>query len=168
MDNFGKRIWNELESFLKLIVRKLLRLSITDEVWNNLVQFVKFGIVGLSNTVVGYLIYTIALKGLRMLNLCSAIDIYIAQVIMFILSVAWSFYWNNRVVFSLREGESRSIVYSLMKTYISYAFTSLFLCEVFLHIWVNVVGISEFVAPIINLVMTVPLNYLIQKFGAFN
>ncbi|WP_294218999.1 hypothetical protein [Pseudobutyrivibrio sp.] len=38
-----------------------------------------------------------------------------------------------------------------MKTYISYSFTGLFLNSILMVLWVQVVGTSEFVAPIINI-----------------
>ena len=66
---------------------------------NTLKQFIRFGLVGVSNTVIGYIIYALSLKGLRLFNIFPSCDIYIAQFIMFVLSVAWSFYWNNRFVF---------------------------------------------------------------------
>lgn len=131
------------------------------------IQFIKFGIVGLSNTVIGYIIYAVTLWLLRLGNLLPTMDIYVAQFVMFLLSVLWSFYWNNKKVFVVQEGEQRNILAALMKTYVSYAFTSLFLAEGLLYLWVNVMGISEFLAPIFSLLITVPLNFVIQKFWAF-
>lgn len=133
----------------------------------NIIQFVKFGIVGLSNTIIGYLIYVVSLKCIRRVNLFQNTDIYIAQLIMFLLSVLWSFYWNNKAVFKAGEEEHRNVGLALLKTYAAYAFTSLFLSEVLLLLWVDVLGISEYVAPVINLIITVPLNFIIQKFWAF-
>lgn len=130
-------------------------------------QFIKFGIVGVSNTAIGYFIYAITLKLARLLGLFPSIDIYVAQFVMFVLSVAWSFYWNNKMVFKQQEGENRNILSALWKTYVSYAFTSLFLAEVLLLLEVNFLGINEYIAPIINLIITVPLNFIIQKFWAF-
>ena len=51
--------------------------------------------------------------------------------------------------------------------YVSYAFTSLFLSEVLLLLWVECLGINEYVAPVLNLLVTVPLNFFIQKYWAF-
>ena len=101
------------------------------------------------------------------MNLFPKVDYLIAQILMFLLSVLWSFYWNNKMVFKQEDGENRNLWKALLKTYISYAFTSLFFSTFLLTIWVSIVGISEFVAPIINLIITVPLNFLIQKFWAF-
>lgn len=130
-------------------------------------QFIKFGIVGVSNTIIGYLIYVISLKILRSLGLFPDIDLYIAQFSMFVLSVAWSFYWNNKMVFKQKDGEQRNIFAALIKTYISYAFTSLILSEILLYLWCNLLEVNEYIAPIINLLITVPLNFFIQKFWAF-
>ena len=131
------------------------------------VQFLKFGLVGASNTVIGYLIYVASLKVLRFLNLWPSIDIYISQFIMFVLSVAWSFYWNNRFVFKKEEETERNLGKALIKTYVSYAFTSLILSELLLMVWVKILGVNDYVAPILNLIITVPLNFVIQKFWAF-
>lgn len=134
---------------------------------NTLKQFIKFGLVGVSNTIIGYLIYALSLKGMRLLNLWPSYDIYIAQFIMFVLSVAWSYFWNNRLVFKGNIKTKKDIVISLLKTYATYAFTSLFLSEVLLMFWVRIAGINEYIAPVLNLVITVPLNFLLQKYWAF-
>ena len=36
-----------------------------------------------------------------------------------------------------------------------------------LWFWIDACGVSEYVAPIINLLVTVPLNFLLNKFWAF-
>lgn len=161
------KMWNAFERLLRLIVCKLLRLKLTEKSWNALIQFIKFGIVGLSNTIIGYLIYVLSLKTFRALDVFAATDIYLAQFVMFVLSVAWSFFWNSTMVFRQEEGEERNVFAALVKTYLSYAFTGLFLSELLLVLWVKVLGISEYIAPLINLIVTVPLNFIIQKYWAF-
>lgn len=166
-NNSNHSLWDTAEDFLKHVCCDIFRLKVSTATWNSLIQFIKFGIVGLSNTVIGYVLYAVTLAFLREFKLLPSIDLYVAQFVMFVLSVAWSFYWNNRFVFTKESGERRNIIAALLKTYVSYAFTSLFLAEVLLFLWVNVLGINEFIAPIINLVITVPLNFLVQKFWAF-
>lgn len=134
---------------------------------NTVNQFVKFGIIGVSNTIISYIFYAVTLKLLHLFDLFSRIDIYIAQVTMFVLSVAWSFYWNNRFVFKETTENERKVWVALVKTYVSYAFTGLFLSAVLLAFWVEFLGVNDFIAPILNLVITVPLNFLIQKYWAF-
>ena len=91
----------------------------------------------------------------------------VAQGLAFVSSVVCSFYWNNRIVFTLQDGEKRSILKTFVKTFVSYSFTGLILNSALLILWVRILHISEFVAPIINLLVSVPLNFLINKFWAF-
>lgn len=159
-----------IEKIIVLILNpffQCMHKEIEESTLNNIIQFIKFGIVGLSNTAISYIIYVVSLLILRTMGLLPAIDYLIAQILMFLLSVLWSFYWNNKMVFVQEDGVKRDIWKALFKSYISYAFTSLFLSAVLLTFWVNVIGISEFIAPIINLIITVPLNFFIQKFWAF-
>ncbi|MBE5860250.1 MAG: GtrA family protein [Butyrivibrio sp.] len=130
-------------------------------------QFVKFGIVGVSNTVISYVLYTVALLAMRSLHIFASADYLIATVIAFILSVLWSFYWNNKMVFVMKEGQRRNLWKALIKTYISYSFTGLFLNSILMVLWVQIFHISEFIAPIINLLISVPVNFIINKFWAF-
>jgi putative flippase GtrA len=131
------------------------------------IQFVKFGFVGLSNTVVSYVLYSMTLLVLRTWGMIKDYDYLVAQVIQFVLSVLWSYYWNNRYVFKLGSNEKRSFWKSLIKTYLSYSFTGLFLSSILLVFWVKTLHISEFIAPILNLLISVPLNFLINKYWAF-
>ena len=85
----------------------------------------------------------------------------------FVLSVLWSFYWNRKFVFRAEEGKQIPWLRALVKTYISYAFTGLFLNSVLSVLWVEVFGMSKIVAPILNLIISVPINFLMNKFWAF-
>lgn len=170
MSNFGCWIWNIVEKLVWIVLKilfKILRKDLTDEFFKSFMQFVKFGVVGLSNTLISYLIYVISLLIFRNMGILLKSGYLVAQVVAFVLSVLWSFYWNNKLVFILQEGEERSVVKALVKTFISYSFTGLFLSSVLLVLWVQIMHISEFVAPIINLLVTVPLNFIINKLWAF-
>ena len=163
-------IWNLIEKIVRwclTLVFRILKKDINESVVEGFLQFVKFGIVGVSNTVISYVLYAGCLMIFRGLGILSGIDYIIAQIVQFVLSVLWSFYWNNKFVFELKNGEKRSLWKALLKTYVSYSFTGLFLSSALLILWVQVCGISEFIAPIINLLISVPLNFLINKFWAF-
>ena len=163
-------IWSIIEKiaiFCLELLFKIVHKPLTNEVKEAFLQFVKFGIVGVSNTVVSYLLYAGTLLLLQKYGWMPSFDYLVAQVVAFILSVAWSFYWNNKYVFVLGEGEQRSKWRALLKTYVSYSFTGLFLNSVLLILWVQICGISEFIAPIVNLIISVPINFLINKFWAF-
>lgn len=147
------------------LVAKILKKDQDENTVNSLVQFVKFGIVGVSNTVVSYVINVLVLLLMKPMNV--SWDYFVGNVVSFLLSVLWSFYWNNKYVFTLEEGESRSIGKALLKTYVSYGFTGIILNNILSWIWVSVLGISKYIAPIINLLASVPINFFMNKLWAF-
>lgn len=170
MHDLGKIVWTFIEKVVYTVLALLFRIigkDLTDGIFNSFMQFVKFGIVGLSNTVISYVLYVAGLLVFRKLDILPDNGYLVAQAVAFVLSVLWSFYWNNKLVFALQEGDDRSILKALVKTFISYSFTGLFLSSILLVVWVKVLHISEFIAPIINLLVTVPLNFVINKFWAF-
>lgn len=130
-------------------------------------QFIKFGIVGISNTVISYAIYLLCLALFRRWGLLPNIDYLVGTVIAFLLSVLWSFYWNDRFTFEKKADEIRLKWKALIRTYMSYSITGLFLNNILLFLWVDMAGISKNVAPLINLFITVPINFVLNKFWAF-
>lgn len=160
-------IWERIEDIIYFLLVKVLHIKLTDGKMEGILQFIKFGIVGLSNTVISYVIYVFALLSFQTIGIVGDIDYLIAQVIAFILSVLWSFYWNNKYVFGDTNVEKRNILKALLKTYISYSFTGLFLNSILVILWVQVLGIDKMLAPIINLLISVPLNFVMNKFWAF-
>lgn len=156
---------------MKAVLRKifrLLHLKLTDEFMESIIQFVKFGIVGISNTLVSYIVYIVSLLLFRKINIFIKSDIFIAQIVAYILSVLWSFLLNNKYVFQKQNGRRRGeLLQALLKTYASYFLTGIIINLVLLHIQVNILGVSEYVAPIINLIITVPINFLLNKYWAF-
>lgn len=118
-------------------------------------QFIKFGIVGISNTVISLAIYYILIY--------FNINYIISNTIAFIISVLNSYYWNNKFVF--KKSKEWHLL-PLLKTYMSYG-TTFILSTILLFIMVDYLNISELIAPILNLVITIPLNFLLNKFWAF-
>ncbi len=152
--------------FVELLF-KIIRKDLTDKTRQTFKEFLKFGLVGVSNTVISYVLYAVVLLGLQKASLFPSVDYFIANVVSFVLSVAWSFYWNNKYVFTAEEGEHRNIWAALFKTYCSYAFTGLILNNILLYLWVSVLGINKMLAPIINLVVSIPINFFMNKLWAF-
>lgn len=146
-------------------VSKLFKADLSDASVSNLVQFIKFGLVGISNTVISYVLNIITLLLLKPIQ--AGWDYIAANLVAFGLSVLWSFYWNNRYVFTTEKGEHRSIFKTLVKTYISYGFTGIVLNNILSWLWIEKLGISKYIAPLINLVVSVPLNFIINKLWAF-
>ncbi len=143
-------------------------------------QFIKFGIVGLSNTALSYIIYAVLVYlGLHYI---------VASVISFMLSVLNSFYWNKRYVFvpdkdndNNKDGDNdphqqkhqqeRQQKYgfwgALLKTYASYALTGFVLQNILLFVFISALNLSEYIAPLLSLAVTVPLNFVLNKKWAF-
>lgn len=165
-----QKIWNLIEAIVRKILEilfKFIKKDLSEDIVASLLQFIKFGMVGVSNTIISYVLYALSLLMFQEYGYFSGYDYLISQIISFVLSVLWSFYWNNKMVFVLEEGQQRSILKALVKTYVSYSFTGLFLNSILLALWIQVFHISEFIAPIINLLVSVPLNFIINKFWAF-
>jgi len=144
---------------------RLIRKEPQKNTVDGLVQFVKFGIVGASNTVISYILNILVLKILQPYHL--SWDYVAGNLVAFFLSVLWSFYWNNKYVFVRGDGEKRSMWKSLFKTYIAYGFTGIILTNILSYVWIDVLGISKYIAPLINLLISIPLNFLINKLWAF-
>ena len=122
-------------------------------------QFIKFGFVGVSNTLVSWACYYLFLW----------IDdrLYIVgSIVGTIVSIANAFFWNDRYVFKGGKQDCISRLKRLGKTYISYGGTSL-LSIVLLWLEVELFGVSKAVAPIVNLIITIPLNFVINKLWTF-
>ena len=152
---------------MKNLIEKILgilHIKLSDAKVEWLTQFVKFGLVGVTNTLLGYGIYMLVIWLLTPYNL--PYDYFIGSVLGFIISVLWSFFWNNKLVFNEDAGK-RNILKSLMKTYLSYAATGIVLSNILLYIFVDLMGISKAVAPFIGLLITVPLNFVMNKYWAF-
>lgn len=149
------------------VVRVLafFHITMTDEMQDSMFQFIKFGIVGVTNTIISYVLNVLVLVLLNPLNV--SWDFVAGNAVAFILSVLWSFYWNNRFVFSVQEGQKRNIWKTLLKTYIAYAFTGIVLNNILGWLWISILHISKYVAPLINLIISVPVNFIINKRWAF-
>lgn len=116
-------------------------------------QFFKFGLVGVSNSVI-YL-------GVYYLLLTLKLHYIPAYIIAFFLSVVNAFFWHSNYVF--KTGKNRS---AFVKCLLAYSFTFVF-GLIFIFVLVEIAGVSEKIAPLLNLVVTVPTNFLLNKLWAF-
>jgi putative flippase GtrA len=91
----------------------------------------------------------------------------IASAAAFIVSVLNSFFWNNKYVFKEHK-EKRRIAPALFRTFAAYGSTGLILNNILLFVLVDTIKISEYIAPLLCLIVTIPLNFILNKFWAFN
>lgn len=150
---------------------------------DTLLQIIKFGLVGVVNTLVSYITYSVLFH--------FGVPPLICNIPAFIISVFVSFLLNSRFVFKNDDSkEKRKWWQVLIKSYISYSFTGLFLAEVLTALWLNVIHIEKYIAfllpflakfnfsltavelagylaPIMNLVISIPINFILNKFWAY-
>ena len=140
-------------------MNRKFNLSEDTETRTIIIQFIKFGLVGISNTLVSWLCYYIFI-------LVNSALYLIGGTVGGIISIANAFFWNEHFVFKCEKKDLKSKIKRLGKTYVSYGVTSLL---GLLILWVEVKfwEIDEKLAPIINLIITVPLNFIINKLWTF-
>lgn len=124
-----------------------------------LIQFIKFGTVGVINTVLSYAITNGAYYLLHLHE-------QISNIIAFVITVFISFMLNGRFVFTENK-EERNFWKSLLKVYASYSITGVFLTAILLYIEEELLGIPHYIATLMNLVVTIPLNFILNKFWAY-
>jgi len=135
----------------------------TEEKHNAFIQFIKFCFVGASNVILYYFTYVFCLHTLRKYLLFSKADYIVAQIAGFLISVFWTYTINRKYVFS---DSNDSYFVSLITFYITYSFTGLIMNPLLLYLWKRV-GISEYIAPLINVIFNTPVNYFISKVWTF-
>lgn len=117
-------------------------------------QFLQFGIVGITNTLIAFSVYYILIF--------NDVHYLIANLLGWAIGVFNGYYWNYKYVFK------NNVVWwkSLLKTYMSYGL-SFFAGVILLYVIVEFMYITPVIAPVICLLVTVPLNFLLNKFWTF-
>lgn len=148
-----------------------------------ILQFVKFVLVGVSNTLIS--------EGIYVLLVCLGMHYALATFIGFSISVLNAYYWGNRYIFKQQEGEEKRVWWKvLLKTYVAYG-GGFILDIILLFLWIDVLHISqimhplvdlchvigiagmdaelmgELVAKAINVIIIVPLNFVVNKYWAY-
>ena len=170
-----------VQDLLLLSMRTLL-LKENDKM-KNVWQFIKFGLVGVSNTLISEAVYAVLV-----LFKCNYL---FASFMGFVISVLNAYYWSNKYVFKEEEDKEKRIWWKvLLKTYVAYSWG--FLINLFLLvIWMEVLHIADYMGPLqefltgfglqgfesdvlgslvaegINLILTIPMNFLINKYWAY-
>ena len=147
-----------------------------------LIQFIKFGIVGVFNTLISEIIYVILVY--------FDVPYLLAYFIGFVISVLNAYYFSNKYVFKQEEGTTRIWWKVLLKTYAAYAW-GFVVSSLLLILWIDIIRISRYLTPLanfmamhdlaqfdaellgeilaagINLLITVPMNFIINKYWAY-
>lgn len=130
--------------------------GITGRILKRFEQFIKFGIVGISNTVISLAVYYLLLH--------FGVHYIIAYTAGFLLSVCNAFYWNNKYVF--KDKQETSLVKAFFKVLASYGFSFLFSLGL-MSVLVELLNIPSVIAPVRKMAVTIPLNFVLNKVWAF-
>lgn len=117
-------------------------------------KFIKFSIVGFSNLFISLAVYYVLIF--------LSINYQIANTVGFLVATFNSYFWNKLWVFKNNKNKISDII----KFYIV-CLLSWLLSTILLYIWIQKLGISDKIAPIVNLCITTPLNYLMNKLWVF-
>lgn len=159
-----------------------IKALLQNEKLSSLIQFIKFGLVGVSNTAISYgiemLCYYVLFKNTKfigILNLLALlgistdgnnVKIVITTIIAFVVSVSNSYFWNNRYVFSSGKKSFSEHFKTYFKTFACYGITGLILSPI-IKILLTKISVPFFIASLGALVITIPLNFVMNKFWAF-
>lgn len=159
-----------------------LKKLLENEKLKPLVQFVKFGIVGVMNTLISYgtemLCYYVLFSGLNFSAItrflaffginadANSVNIVFSSVLAFVISVTNSYLLNNRFVFASGQKTFSMHLKAYFKTMFCYAITGLIISPAF-KLFLNNMGVAYYIAGFVSLIITVPLNFLLNKFWAF-
>lgn len=137
------------------VVRKHFFKKLTDDQIALLAQIIKFGCVGVINTLVSYCVTIF----------CVYLGIYIliSNLIAFMISTACAFILNYLFVFSPRPCWWKGLI----KSYTSYALTGIGLNSLLLYLLSDVLLVSDYLSPLLVLIVTIPCNFLLNKLWAF-
>lgn len=165
---------NKVEAVFKRFVlkcfslpAKLFHIDFTEERQEKIYQFVKFCVVGVTNVGVSYLvnISTVLLLGWLWPGL--TYDYVIANVTAFLVAVYWSYTWNSRKVFNFHSKDKALRRKVIFRTYLCYGFSGIVVNNLLGTLWIRVLGISKMISPLLNLFITIPLNYYTNKKWAY-
>ena len=117
-------------------------------------QFIKFGIVGVINTLSSWVFYySLLFLGVHYI-IATTVAYILSSIIGFILNKVWVFKSKNKVSSSL------------FKYIVTYGSSYLLNVGV-MYLLVDIIGISDKIAPLLVLFVTVPYNYIFSKLWVF-
>lgn len=119
-------------------------------------QFIKFAIVGCSNTLINLATYYFLIyMGMHYMP---------AYTLAFLISVCNAFCWNNKYVF--KNKQEKNVYKAFIKVFSSYGLSYL-LSLALMGVMVEILNISSYIAPIFKMVITIPMNFALNKVWAF-
>ncbi|MBP5289056.1 MAG: GtrA family protein [Clostridia bacterium] len=171
-----ERFFRWVEKIVRTVVGfflRLIRVELTEKQWAAFLQFVRYCVVGLANTVVNLLFNYLTLWLLEKTGWNGAIggvegfNRHLGTAAGFVACCVNSYFFNSRYTFDVDEKQSFSQHFkALLKVMVSYSFAVLFLGWALNILWVSV-GLNSFLGALINVIVGIPINFVLNKFWAF-
>ena len=112
-------------------------------------EFMRFIIVGGINTLASYIIYVALLLFL---------SYPVAYTLAYVIAIFISYYLNTTFVFKRKASLSKALQFPLV--YVVQYLAGFF----WLYLLIEVLGINQFIAPILVVGLNIPVTYLMSKF----
>ena len=129
-------------------------------------QFIRFGCVGAINTAVDYAVFWIVNRILGESILLGEKNYLIAQCMGFAAGTLNAYFMNGTFVFRAENKPRSRGKQPLLRSFIGYGFTFM-LSELMLYLLVSCQGLNKYLAKLITLCVTIPLNFIINRFWIF-
>lgn len=121
-------------------------------------EIVKFAMVGCSNVTINLAGYWVFMAlGMHYIP---------AYGISYLISILNAYFMSNKFVFKEEEGEERNRLLSIIRVFAIYIGTFV-ISEILLTVQIDYLQWNESLAPVLNLVVTSPISFLLNKFWAF-
>ncbi|KWX86473.1 hypothetical protein AMQ83_18695 [Paenibacillus riograndensis] len=118
-------------------------------------QTIKFLIVGVLNTIVGFAVYAGMLLFLK-------VNYSFALLVSHVIGVIHSYIWNNKWTFGVKDYNLRSMMKFILVYTLTF-FVNLLLLSIFIH----QLGINKFYAQAISLFITTLISFFGHKYWSF-
>ena len=119
-------------------------------------KFIKFGIVGILNTLINWTIFAI-------LNFLGMYYI-ISNIIAYVIATINSYIWNSKWVFKYRGEDKKETT----GKFILLNLFGLSLNTVILYLFVDLMRFNKLIALVITTIIVMIINYILNKVWVFN
>lgn len=122
-------------------------------------EIINYGIFGVLTTLVNYVSYILFTR-------LFGVDIFISNLIAWLLSVIFAFVTNKLIVFNSKDLSIKIVAKEGFKFMMARVF-SLLLDMLILYVMADVMGINDLIVKIISNVIVIIVNYVLSKFIIF-
>lgn len=122
-------------------------------------ELINYGIFGVLTTIINYVSYILFTR-------LFSIDIFISNLLAWVLSVIFAFITNKIIVFESKEFTLKTIVKE-GTSFVIARILSLLLDMLILYIMSDLMGINDLIVKIISNIIVIIVNYILSKFIIF-